>query len=139
MALLAPVLPAAPVALPETGPFDRAVRIAAAAVADAPVEVAAFVYCDGAGRVVGTHRVRSGSADMVAVRVRGIAIDALALDAAALVMAHNHPSGSAWPSRADREATRRIALALRALEVRLFDHLIVAGGARWSFRAAGLL
>jgi DNA repair protein RadC len=139
MALLAPALPVAPVAVPDDGPFGRAVRVAVAAVADAPVEVVAFVYCDGGGRVVGTHRVRSGSADMVAVRVRGIAIDALALDAAALVMAHNHPSGSAWPSRADREATRRIALALRALEVRLFDHVIVAGGARWSFRAAGLL
>ncbi len=119
--------------------FDAAANLVAASVACQRTEVAAFAYCDGAGEILGLRHARSMAVDLVELSVRRIAIDALVFDAAAMVMAHNHPSGDAWPSRADRETTRRIAMALGALGVRLHDHLVVARGIRWSFRAAGLL
>ncbi|MEG3181110.1 JAB domain-containing protein [Sphingomonas sp. LT1P40] len=120
--------------------FDTVGDLVADSVTGQRAEVAAFAWCDRAGRVLGLRHARSGLADAVDVPVRRIAIDALAFDAVAVVMAHNHPSGDAWPSRADRATTRRIAEAMQALGVRLHDHVIVgSNGARWSFRAAGLL
>ncbi len=121
-------------------PFDIVGNLVAAIVAGERVEVAAFAWCDRSGRVLGLRHARSGLADALDVPIRRLAIDALAFDAAILVMAHNHPSGEPWPSGADRVTTRRIADALHALGVRLHDHVIVGRhGARWSFRAAGLL
>ena len=127
--------------LPCSGaPFEAIGRLVADSVAGAQVEIAAFAYCDRSGRMLGLRHARGGAVDAVELPVRRVAIDALTLDAAVVVMAHNHPRGEAWPSRADREATRRLAGALHALGVRLHEHLVVgAGGAAWSFRAAGLL
>ena len=120
-------------------PFEAIGRLVADSVAGAQVEIAAFAYCDRSGRMLGLRHAR-GAADAVELPVRRVAIDALTLDAAVVVMAHNHPRGEARPSRADREATRRLAGALHALGVRLHEHLVVgAGGASWSFRGAGLL
>ncbi|RYD55748.1 MAG: hypothetical protein EOP60_05755 [Sphingomonadales bacterium] len=62
-----------------------------------------------------------------------------ALDAEAVVMAHNHPSGDSTPSVADREATRMLARALDGLGIRLLDHLVVTRNGVSSFRAMGLL
>lgn len=126
--------------LPSPGaPFDAIGRLVANSVAGERIEVAAFAYCDHAGRILGLRHARSGTADTVELPVRRVAIDALSLNAAAVVMAHNHPRGEAWPSRADRDATRRLADALRGLGVRLHEHLVVGAGGAWSFRAAGLL
>lgn len=126
--------------LPSPGaPFDAIGRLVADSVAGERVEVAAFAYCDDAGRMLGLRHARGGAVDAVDLPVRCVAIDALSLEAAVVVMAHNHPRGEAWPSRADRDATRRLADALRALGVRLHEHLVVGAGGSWSFRAAGLL
>lgn len=127
--------------LPSPGaPFEAIYRIVADSVAGERVEVAAFAYCDRGGCMLGLRHARGRAVDAVDLSVRRIAIDALTLDAAIVVMAHNHPHGEAWPSRADRETTRQLATALHALGVRLHEHLVVgAGGRAWSFRAAGLL
>ena len=102
-------------------------------------EVAAFAYLDAAGRLLGLRHARSGARDMLDIPVRDVAADALAFDAAAVVMAHNHPSGDPTPSAADREATRQLARALGALGVRLLDHLVLSERGLTSFRALGLL
>lgn len=126
--------------LPSPGtPFAAAGQLVADSVAGEQVEVAAFAYCDRAGRVLGLRHARGAAVDAVDLPVRRVAIDALSLDAVVVVMAHNHPRGEAWPSRADREATRRLADALRTFGVRLHEHLVVGAGGAWSFRAAGLL
>lgn len=126
--------------LPTPGaPFEAIGRLVADSVAGERVEVAAFAYCDDAGRMLGLRHARGAATDAVDLPVRRVAIDALSLDAAVVVMAHNHPLGEAWPSRADRDATRRLADALRALGVRLHEHLVVGSEGAWSFRAAGLL
>ena len=124
---------------PEAPPDALASRLAAE-IAGEITEVAAFAFCDSRGTVIGTRRIASPCSAAVDLPLRWIVADAVLLDAAHVVMAHNHPSGEAWPSRADREVTARLARALAAVDTRLIDHVVVGrGGATWSFRAAGLL
>ncbi|MBO9622149.1 MAG: DNA repair protein [Sphingomonas sp.] len=110
-----------------------------APLARARTEVVAFAYLAADHGLLGLRHTRSPRPDGVALTIRDVAAQALALDAAAVVMAHNHPSGDPTPSTADRDATRRIAHALATLEVRLLDHLVVAARGTASFRRLGLL
>ena len=110
-----------------------------APISRAATEVAAFAYLDAGGRLLALRHVPSGEALRVEVAIRTIAGDALAFRADLVVMAHNHPSGDAEPSRDDLMATGRIATALEALGIRLVDHLVLAGDARTSLRARGLI
>ncbi len=80
-----------------------------------------------------------GSLNASIVHPREVFKPALACAAAALVVAHNHPSGDPAPSREDREVTRSIADAGRLLDIPLHDHLIVGSDSYFSFRDAGLL
>lgn len=124
---------------PESSLDALASRLAAE-IADEQREVAAFAFCDSRGSVIGTRRIVSPCSDTVELPLRRIVADAVLLDAARVMMAHNHPQGAAWPSRADREVTVRLARALAAVDTRLVDHVVVgADGASWSFREAGLL
>lgn len=75
----------------------------------------------------------------VLLPIREIIARALEIDARGLVIAHNHPSGDPRPSRADIQATRRLADTADALDIRLHDHLIFAGADCRSFRDLGLL
>jgi DNA repair protein RadC len=133
MALFDPLPPARRLAGPE------AARILFAPLAQEAFEVAAFAYLAADQRLLGLRHARSASCDSCDLPIRAIAKEALAFDAAAVVMAHNHPSGDAAPSMADREATRMLARALDALGIRLLDHLVVTRAGITSFRALGLL
>jgi DNA repair protein RadC len=110
-----------------------------APLAEQDHEIAAFAYLDKDQRLLGLRHARSAQADRLDLPIRAIALEALAFDAAAVVIAHNHPSGDATPSAADREATRLLARALDALGIRLLDHLVVTRTGFSSFRALGLL
>jgi len=110
-----------------------------APLAAEPVEVAAFAYLDPEWRLLGLRHARSAMRSALDVPVRAVATDVLALDCTHVMMAHNHPSGDAAPSAADRAATKRLARALDALGVALIDHLVLAGERVTSFRALGLL
>lgn len=109
-----------------------------AALAHAPQEVAAIAYLDRHGRLLGLRHIVGGH-DRSVLTPRMVVADALAFGAEAAVIAHNHPSGCAEPSTADRLATRALAGALAAVEVRLHDSLIVTANETTSFRALGLL
>ena len=80
-----------------------------------------------------------GTLDRVELPLRPLIAEALALGATALIVAHNHPGGTASPSRADIVATRRLVEVARPLQIELLDHLIFAGKTVVSFRALGLL
>jgi DNA repair protein RadC len=103
------------------------------------VEVAVFAYLDPDWRLVGLRQTRPGIADSIPLSLRDIAADVIAWGAAGMVIAHNHPSGDARPSAADRDATRRIALLLGTLQARLIDHFILTRSDTTSFRDAGLI
>lgn len=126
---------------------DRAVRplfIEArhlfAPIAIAPREIAVFAYLDPNWRLLGSRHVPAADdADAVAIPLRTIVCDALKFDAAAVAMAHNHPSGDPTPSAADHALTRRLASALDAIGVRLIEHLVLAESGSESFRQQGWL
>jgi len=129
--------------MPPPVPLRRIADLNAARALFAPLaseraEIAAFAYLDPEWRLLGLRHAR-GSTDTIHVPIRAIVADALVFDAAAVLMAHNHPSGDARPSEADRALTRRLARLLHALDVVLFDHLVLAPGAITSFRALGWL
>jgi DNA repair protein RadC len=118
---------------------DRPLAAIFTPIARGARETVAFAFLDRAGRVLGLRHCASGRLEKVYVPVRVVAGDAISLGAHMVVMAHNHPSGDAEPSRDDVSATRRIGRALDALGVRLVDHLVLAGDAVTSLRARGLL
>lgn len=80
-----------------------------------------------------------GEPESVGMPVRDIILDAARYGSAGLVLAHNHPSGDARPSRSDCCATRKLARAAEALDVAVLDHLVFAGGDCSSMRRTGLL
>lgn len=128
-----------PIASPRTLHDVAAARVLFAPLARERCEVAGIAYLDADRRLLALRYVRSPSDSALVFPLRDMLADALGFGAAALVLVHNHPSGIARPSAADHEATQQIARALKLIDVRLIDHLIVAGDAWASFRALGLL
>ncbi len=80
-----------------------------------------------------------GTVDGASVHPREVAKEALQRNAAAVILCHNHPSGVAEPSHADQLITRRLRDALSLIDVRVVDHLIVAGPSVLSMAGAGLM
>ena len=97
-----------------------------------------IAYFEKDGGLIDLH-LTEGQRASISFPLRRIVQSALAADAAAVMLAHNHPSGDTRPSLADREMTRKLAAALRPLDIRLIDHLIFAGEDVTGFRALGLL
>lgn len=106
---------------------------------DAPREVFALLLLDNQHRVIKFHELFFGTLDAAAVYPREIVALALKLGAAAVILVHNHPSGVAEPSRADRMITERIQAALGLLDIRVLDHLVVGDGETVSFAERGWL
>jgi DNA repair protein RadC len=102
-------------------------------------EAVAVLHLDSEFRLIATTFSQAGAADGVDLPVRDILAAALRMGAAAIIIAHNHPSGDPAPSEEDLRATRRLADAASAAGIRLADHLVVAGGDWRSFRELGLL
>jgi DNA repair protein RadC len=90
-------------------------------------EVFAAMFLDTRHRLIRFEQLFTGSLTQTSVYPREVARRALQLNAAAVVAAHNHPSGTAEPSRADQLLTTQLRRSLEVLDIRLLDHLIVAG------------
>lgn len=88
---------------------------------------------------LGFERLFRGTLTQTAVYPREVAKSALLHNAAAAILAHNHPGGCATPSRSDIELTRRLRRTFELIDVRLLDHFVVAGGEMVSFAERGLL
>lgn len=106
---------------------------------DYPYEVFACIFLDNRHRILHFEELFRGTIDGASVHPREVVRQALAHNAAALILAHNHPSGVAEPSQADRQITRRLVDALALVDVRVLDHLIVGRGEMVSFAEHGLL
>lgn len=94
---------------------------------------------DTGNRLVAWEQVSRGTVDQAPVYVREVLAMALRFEASGLILVHNHPGGGLNPSAQDKDLTRRVDAAARALGVRVLDHLIVAEGSYTSFRTEGLL
>ncbi len=102
-------------------------------------EVFCCVFLDAQHRVITVEELFRGTLTQTSVYPREVVKRALHHNAAALLLAHNHPSGVAEPSQADHHLTRHLAEALALVDVRVLDHFVVAGPAALSFREAGHL
>lgn len=102
-------------------------------------EVFACLFLDSQHRVLACEELFAGTLDGAAVYPREIARRALTLNAAALILAHNHPSGLPEPSAADRRITERIRNGLELLDIRVLDHLVIGQGRAVSFARRGWL
>ena len=104
-----------------------------------PFEVFACLFLDNRHRVIAFEEMFRGTIDGASVYPREVVRRAIAHNAAALILAHNHPSGVNEPSRADLAITRRLIDALALIDVRVLDHLIIGDGAPVSLAERGLL
>ena len=106
---------------------------------DQPRECFAALFLDTQHQLIRAETLFQGTVSQTAVYPRELARRSLELNASALVVAHNHPSGLCEPSMADRALTAALRAALQPLDINLVDHLIVADANCFSFAEAGLI
>lgn len=102
-----------------------------------PFEVFACLYLDNRHRLLHFEELFRGTIDSASVYPREIVKQALYHNAAAVILAHNHPSGVAEPSQADIQITKRIQSALQLVDIRVLDHIIVGDGETTSLAQLG--
>ena len=102
-------------------------------------EVFCVIYLDNRHRIIEYQELFRGTIDGASVHPREVVKEALQRNAAACILVHNHPSGVAEPSQADELITRRIREALAMVDIRVLDHLIVAGSDLASMAEKGLI
>ncbi|RYE42895.1 MAG: DNA repair protein RadC [Hyphomicrobiales bacterium] len=104
-----------------------------------PYESFAVLYLDAQHALIAFEELFRGTLTQTSVYPREVLKQALHHDAAALILAHNHPSGSTDPSRADEVLTQTLRTALAMVDVRVVDHLIVSGSRTLSMAERGLM
>ena len=109
------------------------------AIGAKPYEVFFALFLDAQHRLIAADELFRGTLAQTSVYPREVVKRALSVNAAAVVFAHNHPSGVAEPSRADDMLTATLKSALELVEIRTLDHFIVAGSAIYSFSEHGKL
>lgn len=104
-----------------------------------PYEVFAVLFLDSQHRLIALEELFRGTLSQTSVYPREVVIRALALHAASVVLAHNHPSGSTQPSGADEALTKTLKAALNLVDVRVLDHFVVTSTQAVSMAGLGLL
>ena len=104
-----------------------------------PHEVFAVLFLDSQHRLIALRTLFRGTLAQTSVYPREVVKEALACNAGAVVLAHNHPSGTAEPSRADEFLTHTLKSALALVDVRVLDHIVIGRGQTVSFAERGLL
>jgi len=102
-------------------------------------EVFAVLFLDAQNRLIAMEELFRGTLTQTSVYPREVVVKALHHEAAAVVLAHNHPSGTVQPSRADEALTHNLRAALALVDVRVLDHVIVAQGDALSMAERGLM
>ena len=108
-------------------------------LAHKPHEVFAVLFLDSQHRLLALEEMFRGTLTQTSVYPREVVLRALHHHAAAVVLAHNHPSGSVQPSRADEALTQTLKSALALVDVRVLDHIVVAPGQALSMAEQGLV
>ncbi len=118
---------------------DDTERYLRARLREYPYEVFACLFLDTRHRVIACEELFRGTVDGASVHPREVVRRALQHNAAALILAHNHPSGVAEPSQADRRITDRLRDALALVDIRVLDHIVVGDQKSVSFAQRGWL
>jgi len=118
---------------------DLVRRYLSAQLRHQPREVFAVLFLDNQNRLIAYDELFYGTIDGASIYPREVVKKALARNAASVILAHNHPSGIAEPSQADRRITERLQAALDLVEVRVLDHLVVGDAEVVSFAERGFI
>lgn len=102
-------------------------------------EVFWVLFLDVQNRLISAEEMFRGTLTQTSVYPREVAMRALALNSAAVIVSHNHPSGEPRPSRADEQLTTTLKSALSLVDVRVLDHVVVGANTSFSFAEMGLL
>jgi DNA repair protein RadC len=124
---------------PVLGSWQSLLDYLAIDMAHLTVERVRVLYLDARNRLIDDHHVGDGSIDEAAIHPREVIRRAMDVGASALILVHNHPSGSPEPSRADIQITQRIAEAGRLLGVTVHDHVTIGREGHVSLRSKGLI
>lgn len=100
-------------------------------------EIFIVIFLDSQNRVIRHSRMFAGTLSYVEVHPREIVREAIKVNAAALILAHNHPSGNAEPSKADRLVTEKVIKSCDFMEIKVLDHLVIGQGEIVSFAERG--
>ncbi len=119
--------------------WDALLEYCRTAMAHRPLEQFRILYLDRKNVLIADEEQAQGTVDHVPVYPREVVKRALELNASALILVHNHPSGDPSPSQSDITMTNRIKAAAEALEITIHDHLVIGKACDFSFRAEGLL
>ena len=125
--------------LPVLGSWQALIDYLTIDMAHLTVERVRVLYLNSQNRLILDHHVGDGSIDEAAIHPREVIRKALDIGAVALILVHNHPSGSPQPSRADIQITQRIIEAGRLLDVSVHDHVIIGREGHVSLKAKGLI
>ncbi|MDO8839681.1 MAG: DNA repair protein RadC [Parvibaculum sp.] len=121
------------------GSWSALLDYCAAAMAHNPVEQFRILFLDRKNHLIADEVQQKGTVDHTPVYPREVVKRALDLNASALILVHNHPSGDPTPSNADIEMTKRIVDTAKPLGIEVHDHLVVGKGRHASFRSLGLI
>ena len=108
-------------------------------LADLKAEVFAVIFLDNRHRMLAFEPMFNGTIDGATVHPREVVRRAIEHNAAAVILSHNHPSGVAEPSQADQRITQRLTEALKLIDVRVIDHIVVGSDETVSFAERGLI
>jgi DNA repair protein RadC len=124
---------------PVLGNWQALIAYLQTAMAYEQIEQFRILFLDRKNNLIADEVQQRGTVNHTPVYPREVMKRALILNASALIVAHNHPSGDPKPSREDIETTRELKAAANALEVELHDHVVIGHGKHASFRSLGLL
>jgi len=119
--------------------WDKVLDYCRAQVAHEPTERFHLLFLDRKNTLIADEKQQEGTVDHTPVYPREVVKRALELNASAIIMVHNHPSGDTTPSRADIEMTKKVRDAVNAVGIALHDHLVIGRSGHASFKALGLL
>jgi len=118
---------------------DQLQNYARMKLAQYPDEMMMLICLNSKNHVIGSEILSRGTLDYAVIYPRNVAVNALRKKAAGVIIIHNHPSGVTLPSKADKKFTEDVRAALKSLEIRLLDHMIVSRTDAFSFVDHGLL
>jgi DNA repair protein RadC len=124
---------------PVLGNWQALIAYLQTAMAHEQIEQFRILFLDRKNNLIADEVQQRGTVNHTPVYPREVMKRALILNASALIVAHNHPSGDPKPSRDDIETTRELKAAANALEIELHDHVVIGHGKHASFRSLGLL
>lgn len=124
---------------PVLASWNALIEYCTAAMAHEPIEQFRLLFLDKRNALIADEVQQRGTVDFTPVFPREVVKRALELEATALILTHNHPSGDPTPSRADIQLTKDIVKAVGAVDIVVHDHVILGKGRHASFKALGLL